>query len=121
MEYIKRLRLQYTLKQRIDQASMQRSLHLDKIPVIVDRAHVSTVGIDRHKYLVPCDLSVAQFKQIIRSHIGSIKPEDALFYYAIDHNVLLGSHELMSVIYASYKHADGFLYITYAQDATFGV
>ena len=86
--------------------------------VIVEKADKSDIpAIDKKKYLVPNDLSVGQFTYVIRRRI-QINPEKALFIFV--KNVLPPNGALMSDVYADHKDADGFLYMTYAGENTFG-
>jgi len=47
-----------------------------------------------------------------------LSPEKAIFLFV--NNVLPPTAELMSRIYKDYKDEDGFLYITYSGENTFG-
>ena len=74
-------------------------------------------NIDKHKYLVPNDISVGQFVYIIRKRV-KLTPEKAIFIFIND--VLPPTSTLMGDIYNEHKNEDGFLYITYAGENTFG-
>ena len=69
------------------------------------------------RYLVPSDLTVGQFVYVIRKRI-ELPPEKAIFIFVS--NVLPPTASLMSEIYADQKDEDGFLYITYSGENTFG-
>jgi len=69
------------------------------------------------RYLVPCDLTVGQFVYVIRKRI-KLSPDKAIFIF-ID-NVLPPTAALMSSIYDENKDEDGFLYVTYSGETTFG-
>ena len=73
--------------------------------------------IDKKKYLVPKDLTVGQFVYVIRKRI-KLSPEKAIFIFI--NNVLPPTATLMSEVYAEKKDDDGFLYITYSGENTFG-
>jgi GABA(A) receptor-associated protein len=73
--------------------------------------------IDKKKYLVPADLTVGQFVYVIRKRI-KLAPEKALFTFV--NEVLPPTAALMSAIYDEHKDDDGFLYITYSGENTFG-
>jgi GABA(A) receptor-associated protein len=88
------------------------------LQVIVEKADKSDIpAIDKKKYLVPNDLSVGQFTYVIRRRI-QISPEKALFIFV--KNVLPANAALMADVYEDHKDADGFLYMTYAGENTFG-
>lgn len=90
----------------------------DRIPVIVNKQANSLIAdIDKTKYLVPNDLTVGQFMYVIRKRIN-LEPEQAMFLF-ID-GILPTTSEQMSTIYDRNKNEDGFLYITYSGENTFG-
>ena len=69
------------------------------------------------RYLVPADLTVGQFVYVIRRRI-KLSPEKAIFVFV--NNVLPPTAALMSSIYEEHKEDDGFLYIAYSGENTFG-
>jgi len=69
------------------------------------------------RYLVPSDLTVGQFVYVIRKRI-KLSPEKAIFIFV--GNVLPPTASMMSTVYESNKDEDGFLYITYSGENTFG-
>ena len=73
--------------------------------------------IDKRKYLVPADLTVGQFVYVIRKRI-MLPPEKAIFIFVND--TLPPTAALMSAIYQDHKDKDGFLYVTYSGENTFG-
>jgi GABA(A) receptor-associated protein len=81
----------------------------------VEKSDIAT--IDKKKYLVPADLTVGQFVYVIRKRI-KLSPEKAIFIFVDE--VLPPTAALMSSIYAEHKDEDGFLYITYSGENTFG-
>ena len=68
-------------------------------------------------YLVPCDLTVGQFVYVIRKRI-ELPPEKAIFIFV--NNRLPPTASLMSEISQEEKNEDGFLYVTYSGENTFG-
>ena len=73
--------------------------------------------IDKKKYLVPADLTVGQFHYVIRKRI-KLAPEKALFLFCS--NSIPPNAALMSTVYEEQKDEDGFLYIQYSGESTFG-
>jgi GABA(A) receptor-associated protein len=126
-----------------------REKYQDRIPVIVEKASGGDIpDIDKKKYLVPTDLTgekiqaflpfrllnicachfsyesltmilcaVGQFVHVIRKRI-KLTPEKAIFIFV--NNVLPPNPALMSTIYEEQKDEDGFLYVTYNGESTFG-
>lgn len=74
--------------------------------------------IDKRKFLVPSDLTVAQFMYIIRKRI-QLPPEKAMFLFV--NKILPTTSSTMGSIYDEHKDPDGFLYISYSGENTFGV
>lgn len=90
----------------------------NRIPVICEKAEKSDIPeIDKRKYLVPADLTVGQFVYVIRKRI-MLPPEKAIFIFVND--TLPPTAALMSAIYQDHKDKDGFLYVTYSGENTFG-
>ena len=102
----------------MSEAQRIRTKYPERIPVICEKDERSDIpNIDKKKYLVPQDLTVGQFVYVIRKRI-KLSPEKAIFIFI--NNVLPPTAALMSSIYAEQKDEDGFLYITYSGENTFG-
>lgn len=92
----------------------------DRIPIICEKspnAPKDCPNIDKNKYLVPNDLTVSQFIYVIRKRL-KINAEKALFLF-INGFVPSGSN-LLCNLYDYHKDADGYLYILYTFENTFG-
>lgn len=89
----------------------------EKFPVIVDRGDVNTPPIDHCKFLVPKDTTVSQFVYIVRKRIN-LKPDEAIFFFV--NNTMPTMNCLISQLYKEYSSDDGFLYVTYSGESTFG-
>uniref|UniRef100_A0A0B7B6W4 Gamma-aminobutyric acid receptor-associated protein-like 2 n=2 Tax=Arion vulgaris TaxID=1028688 RepID=A0A0B7B6W4_9EUPU len=88
------------------------------VQVIVEREPKSQISaIDKRKFLVPNDISVAQFMWIIRKRI-QLPSEKAIFLFV--GKVLPQSSASMGQIYEDHGDDDGFLYIAYSGENTFG-
>ncbi|KAJ0236713.1 Autophagy-related protein 8f [Hirschfeldia incana] len=109
---------EHDLEKRSAEAARIREKYPDRIPVIVEKGEKSDIPtIDKKKYLVPADLTVGQFVYVIRKRI-KLSAEKAIFIF-VD-NVLPPTGALMSAVYEEKKDDDGFLYITYSGENTFG-
>ncbi|KNE71069.1 hypothetical protein AMAG_15321 [Allomyces macrogynus ATCC 38327] len=110
---------EHPFEKRKDEANRIRQKYPDRIPVICEKVEKSDIAtIDKKKYLVPADLTVGQFVYVIRKRIR-LSPEKALFIF-VNNGTLPPSAALMSLIYDQHKDEDGFLYITYSGENTFG-
>ena len=74
--------------------------------------------MDKKKYLVPSDLTVGQFVYVIRKRVKLSSGERAIFVFV--NNAATATASLMSTIYEENKDEDGFLYIQYSGENTFG-
>ncbi|KAK7332326.1 hypothetical protein VNO80_29076 [Phaseolus coccineus] len=111
-------KLQHPLERRQAEASRIREKYPDRIPVIVEKAERTDFpDIDKKKYLVPADLTVGQFVYVVRKRI-KLSAEKAVFVFI--NNTLPSTAALMSAIYEENKDQDGFLYMTYSGENTFG-
>lgn len=105
---------------RKNEADRVRAKYPNRIPVIVERVENcrEVEIIDKKKYLVPIDLTMGQFIYVIRKRLKTITAEKALFIFV--GNIMPPTGENMAVIYEKNKDEDGFLYITYSGENTFG-
>jgi GABA(A) receptor-associated protein len=74
--------------------------------------------IDKHKYLVPNDLTIGQFIYVIRKKVKTLPPEKAIFIFI--NGMIPPSSFLIFNIYDCYKDSDGYLYVNYTFENTFG-
>ncbi|CAA0813974.1 Autophagy-related protein 8c [Striga hermonthica] len=111
-------KLEHPLERRQAEAARIREKYPDRIPVIVEKAERSDIpDIDKKKYLVPADLTVGQFVYVVRKRI-KLSAEKAIFIFV--KNILPPTAAMMSAIYEENKDEDGFLYMTYSGENTFG-
>ena len=106
-----------TLEERKIESDKLKTKFPDRLPVLIKRGSDSVQEIDKKKFLVPIDITVGQFIYIIRKRIN-LPPEKAIFVFV--KNALPPTSALMSAIYQKYKNEDGFLYVTYSGENTFG-
>jgi GABA(A) receptor-associated protein len=109
---------EYDLDSRKQEAAKIRQKYPDRVPVICERDNKShIVEIDKKKYLVPKDLTVGQFMFVIRKRIN-LEAEKAIFLFI--NNTLPASASSMGEVDEASRDEDGFLYITYSGENTFG-
>ena len=93
--------------------------HPDRVPVYLDTKKGSDIPvIENHKYLVPKDMSVAQFMSLIRRK-NKLDSKKAIFVF-VDHSILPPNTETFGNLYANNAGPDGILYVTFAIENTFG-
>ena len=74
--------------------------------------------IKKTKFLVPRELTVAQFMSVVRKKID-LSEEKALFFYVNNFSIPNASEEIQNIYYKE-KDEDQFLYFTYCAENTFG-
>jgi GABA(A) receptor-associated protein len=113
-------KVKHTFEKRFSESQRIKDKYPDKIPVICEKGKVGDdiPDIDRKKYLCPSDISIANFMFVIRKRI-KLKPEKSIFLFVNDTN-LVPTASLLSQVYENHKDEDGFLYITYNGESTFG-
>ena len=89
-----------------------------RVPIIVEKCDKSLINdIDKNKYLVPNDLNMNQFVYIIRKRI---KLDQSQSIFLMINNTICPSNPPVGSVYDDYKDDDGFLYIKYTNENTFG-
>lgn len=108
----------FSYENRCEESARIKNKYPHRVPIIVEKAKNCILSEpDKTKYLVPNDMNISQFVYIIRRRIH-LKPEEALFITI--NNMLPESNVPLFQIYEKYKDKDGFLYITYSSENTFG-
>ena len=109
--------------QRKAESSRVLEKYPDRVPIICERAACHNTGsamvpkLDKTKFLVPQDLTAGQFIYVIRKRL-QLPPSQSLFIF-ID-GCIPPSSELLHSIYTRHKDGDGFLYVSYSGENTFG-
>ncbi|CAL0325452.1 unnamed protein product [Lupinus luteus] len=118
MGKIKSFKQEFSLDERFKESQNIIVKYPDRIPVIIERySKTDLPDLDKKKYLVPRDMSVGQFIHILSGRLR-LSPGKALFIFV--KNTLPQTASLMNSIYQSYKEEDGFLYMSYSSEKTFG-
>lgn len=94
--------------------------HEGYVPIIVGRAEIkNTPPIKKFKYVVPRDMTFGKFILEMKKSIDSTDPNTNLFVF-FSNNRLVPINDQISYLYDRYKNADGFLYLVYSVENTFG-
>lgn len=109
----------HSIAKRMNESSRILQKFNDRIPVICEKnpSNNTLDYIDKNKFLVPHDLNVAQFIIIIRNRL-KLTPSHAIFLSVGD--TIPGPMTSISDLYYHHKDDDGFLYIQYSAENTFG-
>lgn len=89
----------------------------NSIPVIVDTNTENVQQLDKNKYIVPNHMQFSEFIVILRKRL-TIKPEQSIFL--LINNRLMTPSLSIKEIYNEHKEDDGFLYVIYKFENTFG-
>jgi len=116
---MKTFKEKHTLNSRKAESNKVFKRYSNRVPIIVEKSKSCKTlpNIDRIKYLVPIDITIGQFMQIIRR---KIKITSEIAMYIIINNTIPCTSSLISQIYDDHKHEDGFLYINYTGESVFG-
>jgi GABA(A) receptor-associated protein len=116
---IKPFREEKTIEQRTKEAKRVRTKYPDLVPVICERvANSDLPHTMRRKYLVPQSLTMGQFMYVLRRRIN-LDANRAMFLF-LEGNTLAPTSELVSQLYETHKDEDGFMYMQYSGENTFG-
>ena len=113
-------KMKHTFEERLFETTRILEKYPDRIPIICEkeqRASKDCPEIDKNKYLVPNDLTVGHFVYVIRKRM-IVPQEKAIFLFIND--TIPSRSILLSNLYSCYKEKDGFLYVTYTFENTFG-
>ena len=122
MKVSNQFRKKYSFEQRVTESKKILKKYPDKVPIIVTKSNHNDAKklttIDKNKFLAPGDITLAQFMCVIRKRI-SLSYEDSLVFFLDDTSILTTSSSLSNIYYDN-KNEDGFLYLTYCCESTFG-
>ena len=113
---------QHPFERRVQEANRIKDKYPDRVPVIVEKTLKCTLpDLSKKKYLVPSDLTLGQFAYVIRKNLR-LTPEQAIFIFTEGKggDVLPPMARMMSTLYDEHCAEDGFLYLYYAAENTFG-
>jgi len=117
---VKSFESELTFEKRLEESKRINTKFPNLIPVICERLHSSrnVPELDRRKFLVPPHLTMGQFVYVVRRRI-ELEPSQAIFMYLSGSTMVPTSHQ-MSQVFDTHRKKDGFLYITYSGENTFG-
>jgi GABA(A) receptor-associated protein len=108
----------HTTEERLNEATKILTKYPLRIPIIVEKAEGCRLkDIQKNKYLAPREMPMCQFVFTVRKKID-LQPSEAIFLMVDGH--LVQSSILLAEVYEKHKDEDGFLYMVYTSENTFG-
>lgn len=90
----------------------------DRYPIIMDRRNTHDPLMNKQKFLVPGDATMAFIIREARSHFMSYSSTHSIIFFV--GNTMVKVSDLVSMVYDKYHDEDGFLYLTYTSESIFG-
>ena len=110
----------HTFEERREAAAAVRRQHPHRVPVVCQPAATSKLQAPcKTRYLVPRALAVQQFLFVVRRN-AKLSSQEALFLFAGDDYTLTSGTMTIGDLDENRRDADGFVYIFYAEENTFG-
>lgn len=110
-----------TFEERKSHSLLLANKFPDKLPIIIQRSKKDKLlkDLDKVKYLVPINITILDCINILRRRL-LLNHTTAIYFFNYSHNVLLSPSQSIHELYTKYKDPDGFLYIEYSAENTFG-
>ena len=109
---------EFTFEERLAKFNLIKSKNPDFIPIIVEKYNdKKNNDLKKNKFLVSKYNNFSVIPMQVRKHL-TLDKSKALFFYI--NNKLINQSENIEIIYNKYKDTDGFLYVYYEFENTFG-
>ena len=114
-----RFKKKYNFSERCKESARIMKNYPSRVPVICERGSSEAIvpAIDKKKYLVPVDLTMGQFMFVIRKRM-TLAPEVGLYIFI--NKKMPPMSAFIGTIYKEDADSDGFLYVRYSGENTFG-
>ena len=113
-------KLDHPLEERQNESNRILREYPNRMPIICEKAPNSDLPtIKKTKYLVPSDMTVAQFHFLIRRNLD-LNEASALYLITPKGLTLTGDKTIMEVYNVNKDKQDNFLYLYYVSELTWG-
>lgn len=109
----------HPIEKRLYECSKIKLKYPTKAPTIIQPLNVDVKDIDRKKFLINREMEVAKVFSMIRARIG-LNQSESMFIFIGRKTLLAMSQLTIGEIYDQYADPDGFLYLYYSMESTFG-
>lgn len=138
MEFFESFRKDIPWTDHLTKSQSMRAKHKERVPIIVDRGTKETPQVTKNKFLVPDSFTIAQFQAIVRRYLKplegtdqkKLQPQDALFFFIREYKYesgvethsdkLVPAQQTLGQLYQQYQDRNGYLFIVYNKETTFG-
>jgi GABA(A) receptor-associated protein len=107
----------HSLEERRKCSTKMRAMYPERVPVLLERADRNIPELKKYKFLVPMETTMGRFVFDVRQYV-SIGPTQALYLFIND--TIVPNQKNFAEIYHQYHDEDGFVYIKYSGENTFG-
>jgi GABA(A) receptor-associated protein len=98
---------------------MLRNKYIDRVPIIIESTN--NIKLENYKYLLPKTLKFSDFYNIVKTKIKLDRKQAIFMFVKSECNyVLVPLSETVETIYGVHQSNDGFLYIKFGIENTFG-
>jgi GABA(A) receptor-associated protein len=107
----------YSLDYRKEESKRIRMIYPNRIPVICEKLYNTDPNINKIKYLIPVEVTLAYFIFLIRKNY-ILSQNEGIFL--IINGFIPPTSYCFSKLYDLFSDDDGFLYINYSVESVFG-
>lgn len=111
-------KMKYTFNERKNRSEYILNKYQNKVPIIVERGDNTVNDLDNSNLILDKNITIGKLLYIIRNKIH-VDQYDSIYLF-IEKGYIPNTNDNIGKIYDKHVDADGFLYITYCREQTFG-
>jgi hypothetical protein len=108
---------EFTFEERCAKYKILKTKYPTMIPIIVEHFNSDIKELPKNKFLISNKEVFSSLAIVIRKYIN-VSQSKAMFFYV--NNKIINFNDTINDLYNKYKNEDGFLYVEYAYENTFG-